>query len=68
MEFLATETPKFLSVELNKATKTIISAGEGINKNMRKIALTLFHVSDSECFKEDGFISVVEYAKKDFRI
>lgn len=60
--------PKFKNAELAKATKAIADLGDTRALASRKIAEVLGHVLSSECYKEDGFKSVAEYAEKTFGI
>lgn len=60
------DLPVFANKELNSATKKIVTIGTKIKKNLFEIALILAKVSETECFKDDGFKSAADYAMKTF--
>lgn len=67
MEIMVNEV-KFENKELAKATREIANASNGIKKNLFKIAEIMARVNALECFKDDGFNSIADYAKKTFGI
>ena len=63
---LPTTVQAITNTQLRKATNTIIKASDNVNKNMFTIAKTLVQISESECFKDDGFKNVADYGKQVF--
>lgn len=63
---LPTTVQALTNTQLRKATNTIIKASDNVNKNMFTIAKTLVQISESECFKDDGFKNVADYGKQVF--
>ena len=63
---ISTEEVSFTNKELNKATKEILKIGNNIKKDMFKVAVILYGVRVSECYKDDGFKNIGEYANKTF--
>lgn len=63
---LPTTAQAITNTALRKATNTIIKASDNVNKNMFTIAKTLVQISESECFKDDGFKNVADYGKQVF--
>lgn len=56
----------FKNATLNKATKEIFKVSDTMRKCAFSTALILKAVKQSECYKDDGFESVIEYAEKTF--
>ena len=54
--------------QLRKSTTAIIKASENVNKNMFTIARELVKVSETECYKDDGFNNVADYAEQVFSL
>lgn len=63
---LPTTAQAITNTQLRKATNTIIKASDNVNKNMFTIAKTLVQISETECFKDDGFKNVADYGKQVF--
>lgn len=63
---LPTTVQALTNTQLKKATNTIIKASDNVNKNMFTIAKTLVQISESECYKDDGFKNVADYGKQVF--
>lgn len=60
------QVPVFKNKELNEITKKIAELDNNVRVNYFKIAIELRWVKDLELYKEDGFVSVTEYANKIF--
>lgn len=65
-KILPTTAQAITNTQLRKATNTIIKASDNVNKNMFTIAKTLVQISETECFKDDGFKNVADYGKQVF--
>lgn len=64
---ITTETiPTFANKELNTATRNIFKIGETVRKCAFGTAVIMAHVDETECYKEDGFNTVHEWAMKTF--
>lgn len=62
MEELTTKTKELTNKDLKNYTKKIKSCGDNIRKNYIKISHLLTEVESTECYLEDGFSDVQEYA------
>ena len=56
----------FVNKDLNKATNEIFKLGETIKNNLYNVAYIMAAVETTECFKDDGFNNVHEWAMKTF--
>ena len=56
----------YTNEELNKATREVIKYGKSIRNNLFAIAHIIAEVDASECYKDDGFNNVTEWAEKSF--
>lgn len=67
MDLITTTTAvTYSNKELEKATETIIKLGTAIKNNLYNVAFVLASVDKTECYKDDGFNNVQEWAMKTF--
>lgn len=65
-ELINVSTPVIINKELDKATRDIIALNNSIVRNDYHIAFIMAQVDESECYKEDGFKNVTDWAVKCF--
>lgn len=58
--------PTFANKELNAATKKMCMISETLRKSALETAAIIAHVSETECFKDDGFNTVHEWVGETF--
>lgn len=63
-ELRTTGTKKLINKELKDATNKIKACGDNIRKNYIKISFLLNEVDEKECYFDDGFSDIQEYASK----
>ena len=56
----------YTNEKLNRATRDILKYGKAVRNNLFAIAHTIAEVDASECYKDDGFNNVTEWAEKSF--
>ena len=56
----------YTNEKLNRATRDILKYGKAVRNNLFAIAHTIAVVDASECYKDDGFNNVTEWAEKSF--
>ena len=59
---------KFVNGRLNTYTNEIVNCGASIRRNFYQIAHILHTIDEDRLYIDDGFLSVVEYAEKTFKM
>lgn len=63
---MAVKHPTFINAQLHKATEAIFKLGDAIRINQYQVAAIIAGVDSTECYKDDGFDSVHDWATKTF--
>lgn len=63
---MAVKHPTFINPQLHKATEAIFKLGDAIRINQYQVAAIIAGVDSTECYKDDGFDSVHDWATKTF--